>query len=335
MGSFCVVETSRKSLSLNLIRQGSNPILSSFLELQVSSHFCFPLHILWHDHFKPFLTCTVHWTFHSLFVWNMYHRSQIYLAEPCIASMTPCLYSCWHLTQTSLFCSVVYIQKIPQEFMCKACLLPLSYFISSTIKWIFNQKEKMRLSSTYFLLVNFKNYLFSCILPLFLLPDFFPIPYPLSQAFLHCLNQRSFVMSTPKIWKNNVKRFWVFIHHCRFVGNLLACMGSFETPAPLITWTLLNLSLRHQFPCMFSFSRSHKLVHSLISDLTCMHTAKNSLWNPNTIALLFTLLPNCHSHVYQCLNADACVHTFIYGMLMEVSVFITWLHFSKWVPLVW
>lgn len=134
--------------------------------------------MLWHGHFKPFLTITVHLTFHGSFVWNMYHKSQIYLAEPCIASMSPCLYSCWHLTKTSQFCPVVYIQKVSQEFICKVCPLPLPYFVLGTPKWIFNWKvkEKIRLSSTYFLLGNFKNGFFSCTLPLFFFQTFFMSP---------------------------------------------------------------------------------------------------------------------------------------------------------------
>lgn len=133
---------------------------------------------------------------------------------------------CWatHSFHKSLFIQlltphtdVVYIQKVTQEFICKVCPLPLSHSVSGTLKWIFNWKEKMWFSSTYFLLVNFKNYLFSCTLPFFF-QTFFLFPVS-SQPFVHCLNQRAFGMSTPKIRKNNVKRFWAFIHCCSFPGK--------------------------------------------------------------------------------------------------------------------
>lgn len=121
--------------------------------------------------------------------------------------------------------------------------------------------------------MNFENDIPSCTLPLFFLPDcfFFPCPLSLVPSICTLSEQKAFWY---KIWKNRVKKMWVFTI-AGSLGSLLVCMGGFETPVSLLPQALLSLNLRYWFPCMFSFSRSHKLDCSLISHHTfhdsCTH----------------------------------------------------------------
>lgn len=202
-------------------------------------------------------------------------------------------------------CLVVYIQKVPQELICKVCSIsPSSYIVLGTPIWIFNLKEKMILSSTYFLLVNFKYYLFSCILPFLPSRHFYLFSCLLSQASVHCLNQRSFVMFIPKIWENNVKRFWVFISHCRFPGKLLGKVWDIHTHfmSPTESQSETPISLLHIFLlwlsqiCPFTYFLPYVHVHCQNQPVKHKHC--------NLVTHIVPQLPAQHAPVCPCLSAE-------------------------------